>query len=328
MPADVRAAEGRGADLRAAALRRAFGEEVREYLQRHPRQLPSKYFYDALGSALFEAICLLPWYRITRAESALLERHARAMIEPLRRPLTLAELGCGSGDKLALLATRASERFQSIQLVDISPAALYAARRRVETLRAGPVVVHPATYEPGLTQLARVRREGAMLVLFLGSNLGNFDPGPAHEMLTRVRAALQPGDGLLLGTDLVKPERELLVAYDDPLQVTAAFNRNLLQRVNTELGGTFDLETWSHRAVWNADASRMEMHLVSRVEQPVRIADIDLEILFEEGEPIWTESSYKYDPRRVIEIGRAAGFGGAEQWQDEEAGFAITRFEV
>ena len=126
----------------------------------------------------------------------------------------------------------------------------------------------------------------------------------------------------------MKPERELLLAYDDPLQVTAAFNRNLLQRVNTELGGTFDLDTWSHRAVWNAETGRVEMHLVSRVEQPVRIAAIDLEILFEEGESIWTESSYKYEPQRVVQMGRAAGFGDAEQWRDDEAGFAITRFEV
>ena len=319
MPAELRRAE-----LRAAGLRRAFADDVRDYLQRRPRQLPSKYFYDALGSSLFEAICLLPWYRITRAESALLERHAREMLEPLTRPLTLAELGCGSGDKLALLATRASERFQSIQLVDISPAALYAARRRVETLRAGPVVLHPATYEQGLTQLAGVRREGAMLVLFLGSNLGNFDPGPAREMLTRIRAALQPGDALLLGTDLVKPERELLLAYDDPLQVTAAFNRNLLQRVNTELGGTFDLDTWSHRAVWNAEAGRVEMHLVSRVEQPVRIAAIDLEILFEEGESIWTESSYKDTAHGWTRRLEQAGFETVAQWIDGGDAFALS----
>jgi len=321
-------AELRGAELRAADLRRAFADDVRDYLQRRPRQLPSKYFYDALGSSLFEAICLLPWYRITRAESALLERHAREMLEPLKRPLTLAELGCGSGDKLALLATRASERFQSIQLVDISPAALYAARRRVETLRAGPVVLHPATYEQGLTELARVRREGAMLVLFLGSNLGNFDPGPAREMLTRIRAALQPGDALLLGTDLVKPERELLLAYDDPLQVTAAFNRNLLRRINDELGGTFDLDGFAHRAVWNATESRIEMHLASPRAQQVQVAAAGLVIDFAAGDTIWTESSHKYEATHVVAEGHAAGFGSADQWIDTGARFALTRFSA
>jgi len=315
-------------DLSAADLRRVFAEEAGEFLTRTPRQLPSKYFYDALGSALFDAICELPWYRITRAESALLNRHGREILSSLARPLTLAELGCGNGDKMAMLAVRAAERFQSIQLVDISGAALYAARRRLEGLRVGPVAAHQSTYEDGLIRLSQTRRDAAMLVLFLGSNLGNFDAGPAHEMLMRIRGALRDGDALLLGTDLVKPERELLVAYDDPLQVTAAFNRNLLQRINTELGGTFDLDAWAHEAVWNAEHSRVEMHLVSRVPQAVRIAAADLYIRFEAGERIWTESSYKYRPEMVLDMGRRAGFGDAEQWIDESTHFALTRFSV
>ena len=315
-------------DVAAAGLRRVFAEEIGEFLTRTPRQLPSKYFYDALGSALFDAICELPWYRITRAESALLDRHAREILAPLARPLTLAELGCGNGDKMAVFTVRAAERFQSIQLVDISGAALYSARRRLEGLRAGPVAVHQATYEEGLTRLAQSRREGAMLMLFLGSNIGNFDAGPAQEMLRRMRGALRAGDGLLLGTDLVKPERDLLVAYDDPLQVTAAFNRNLLQRINAELGGTFDLDAWAHEAVWNDEHRRVEMHLVSRAPQTVRIAAADLSLRFDAGERIWTESSYKYRPEGVLEMGRAAGFGDAEQWVDESVHFAITRFTV
>jgi L-histidine Nalpha-methyltransferase len=315
-------------DVSTADLRRVFAEEAAEFLTRTPRQLPSKYFYDALGSALFDAICELPWYRITRAESALLDRHGREILAPLARPLTLAELGCGNGDKMARLAVRAAERFQSIQLVDISPAALYSARRRLEGLRAGPVAVHQATYEDGLIRLSQGRRDAAMLVLFLGSNIGNFDAGPADEMLARVRAALREGDALLLGTDLVKPERELLLAYDDPLKVTAAFNRNLLQRINTELGGTFDLEAWAHESVWNAEHHRVEMHLVSRVPQVVRIAASGLLIRFEAGERIWTESSYKYRPERVLDMGRAAGFRDAEQWVDGTAHFALTRFSV
>ena len=315
-------------ELSAADLRRVFAEEAGEFLTRTPRQLPSKYFYNALGSALFDAICELPWYRITRAESALLDRHAREIVAPLARPLTLAELGCGNGDKMGVLAVRAAERFQSIQLVDISPAALYTARRRLEGLRVGPIAVHQATYEEGLTRLAHGRREASMLVLFLGSNIGNFDASPAHQMLTRIRGALRDGDALLLGTDLVKPERELLLAYDDPLQVTAAFNRNLLQRINTELGGTFDLDAWAHEAVWNAEHSRVEMHLVSRSRQAVRIAAADLDIRFDAGERIWTESSYKYRPEQVRQMGRAAGFRDAEQWVDEVAHFALTRFTV
>jgi L-histidine N-alpha-methyltransferase len=315
-------------DVSTGDLRRVFADEVVASLERNPRELPSKYFYDALGSSLFEAICHLPWYRITRAESALLDRHAHEILASLRRPLTLAELGCGSGEKLATLAARTGERFQSFQLVDISPLALYGARRRVESLRMGPVMVHAATYEAGLEKLARTRREGTMLLLFLGSNIGNFEPGPAHQMLTRIRGALTEGDAFLLGTDLVKPERDLLVAYDDPLQVTAAFNRNLLRRINEELGGTFDLDAWSHRAVWNARLGRVEMHLVSQAPQLVRIAAAGYETMFEPDEWIWTESSYKYEPADVLEMGRAAGFHDGEQWVDLTARFALTRFSV
>jgi dimethylhistidine N-methyltransferase len=315
-------------DVSAGDLRRVFADEVVASLQRSPRELPSKYFYDALGSSLFEAICHLPWYRITRAESALLDRHAREILAPLPRPLTLGELGCGSGEKLATLAARTGERFQSFQLVDISPLALYTARRRIESLRMGPVVVHSATYEEGIEKLARTRREGAMLVLFLGSNIGNFEPGPAHQLLTRVRGALTEGDAFLLGTDLVKPEKDLLLAYDDPLQVTAAFNRNLLRRINDELGGTFDLPGWSHRAVWNAKLGRVEMHLVSLLPQLVRVAAAGYETMFERDEWIWTESSYKYEPADVLEMGRAAGFHDGQQWVDQTARFALTRFRV
>jgi L-histidine Nalpha-methyltransferase len=315
-------------DLSLDSFRARFADEVGEYLRLTPRQLPSKYFYDGLGSALFEAICHLPWYRITRAELALLRRHAHEILDSLPRPMTLAELGCGSGEKLSALAVAAGERFQSIQLVDISPSALYDARRRVELLRVGPVVAHPATYEAGLDRLSRTRRDGALLVLFLGSNLGNFDHGPALEMLSRIRAALRPGDALLLGTDLVKPERELLIAYDDPLQVTAAFNRNILRRINDELGGTFDLERWAHRAIWNGPRSRVEMHLVSLSAQLVRVAAADVDILFEPDEAIWTESSYKFEPANVLQMGRSAGFGEGRQWVDGQARFALTRFSV
>jgi dimethylhistidine N-methyltransferase len=302
-----------------------FADEAIEYLLRTPRQLPSKYFYDALGSALFEAICQLPWYRITRAESALLERYAHEVLSDMARPLTLAELGCGSGAKLSTLAARAGERFQSIQLVDISAAALYAARRRVEALRLGPVVVHQGSYEAGISTLATLRRHGAMVVLFLGSNLGNFDPGPAEALLSRIRETLRPGDALVLGCDLVKSERDLILAYDDPLQVTAAFNRNLLRRVNDELGGEFDLDAWGHQAIWNGAAQRVEMHLVSRAAQRVRIAVGDLEIAFKPGDTIWTESSYKYEPEDIVRIGRAAGFTETRQWIDETARFALTK---
>ena len=312
-----------------ATLRDVFAADVREYLQRTPRQLPSRYFYDELGSSLFEAICRLPWYRITRAESALLVRHAPEIIRPLPRPISLAELGCGSGEKLAILVSSAGERFSLIQLIDISPAALDMARYRLEALGIRSSLAHRGTYEDGLERVARHRpSEASLMVVFLGSNIGNFDPPVARTLLLRIRRVLRDGDALLLGSDLVKPRRELLMAYDDPLHVTAAFNRNLLRRINNELGGTFDLEGFDHRAVWNAGERRVEMHLVSRHRQHVRIAAADFELTFEPDEWIWTESSYKYESEQVLEEGLAAGFGRGERWIDRDARFALTRFSV
>jgi L-histidine N-alpha-methyltransferase len=305
-----------------------FVTDVAEYLQRTPRQLPSRYFYDALGSALFDAICRLPWYRVTRAETALLARHGREIFEPLPRPLNITELGCGNGDKLAVLLENGGERFRRVHLIDISPAALRGARARLAVLPAMPVTTFQGTYEQGLSRLATHRGHGAWLVLFLGSNIGNFDPPAAGELLRQIRASLTTDDALLLGTDLVKSQRALQLAYDDPLQVTAAFNRNLLRRINDELGGTFDLESFAHRALWNPQESRIEMHLVSTRRQLVRIAAADLEIEFEKDEPIWTESSYKYEPEQVLAEGRMAGFSGGEQWIDEAARFALTLFRV
>ena len=298
-----------------------------EYLQRTPRQLPSRFLYDDLGSALFETICRLPWYRITRSESALLARHARSILRPLTRPITLAELGCGSGDKLATLAAHSGELFPLVELIDISPAALDMATYRLTAIGIQKIRPHQATYEDGLQRLARRRlANGSMLVLFLGSNIGNFDPPVARDLLVRIRGTLRPGDGLLLGTDLVKPERELLLAYDDPLQVTAAFNRNLLRRINDELGGSFDLDGFGHRAMWNRDERRVEMHLVSLREQHVRIDAAGFDVTFGRDEWIWTESSHKYEPAQVLGEGLAAGFGRGEQWIDESARFALTRF--
>jgi dimethylhistidine N-methyltransferase len=305
-----------------------FATDVAEYLQRTPRQLPSRYFYDALGSALFDAICRLPWYRVTRAETALLARHAREILEPLPRPLNITELGCGNGEKLAVLLEKGGERFRRVHLIDISPAALRSARARLAVLPAMPITTFHGTYEAGLSRLAAHRGHGAWLVLFLGSNIGNFDPPAARDLLRRIRASLSEGDALLLGRDLVKSQRALQLAYDDPLQVTAAFNRNLLRRINDELGGTFDLDGFAHRALWNPQDSRIEMHLVSNRPQPVRIAAADLEIEFKKGEWIWTESSYKYEPDDVLSEGRLAGFAAGEQWIDDDARFALTLFRV
>ena len=237
--------------------------------------------------------------------------------------------GCGSGEKLAILTANGGEPTTLIQLVDISPAALDMAQYRLEAIGYHNVLAHQSTYEEGLVQVARSRpTEGALILLFLGSNIGNFDPPVARELLRRIRAALRPGDAFLLGSDLVKPERDLLLAYDDPLHVTAAFNRNLLRRINDELDATFDLEAFAHRALWDRGERRVEMRLVSRRRQTVEIGAADYAVTLEAGEEIWTESSHKYEVDQVIAEGRIAGFDGAEQWVDEDARFALTRFMV
>jgi L-histidine N-alpha-methyltransferase len=305
-----------------------FAADVERDLSLRPKQLQSKYLYDALGSSLFDAICRLPWYRITRSETRLLASHAGAVVSALgAREGTIVELGCGSGEKMLLLAEALERRGASarVHLIDISSQALEQSEQRLNRLRHVSVVGHWSTYEEGLRMAVAARAEGStMLVLLLGSNIGNFDQPAATLFLDRIRATLSPGDLLLLGADLVKPEHELLLAYDDPLGVTAAFNKNLLVRINRELGGNFDLEAFGHRAIWNRDERRIEMHLVSKADQSVRIPAAAHVVSFRRGERIWTESSYKYEPDGIIEMGAESGFGTRDQWIDVEAKFALT----
>jgi uncharacterized SAM-dependent methyltransferase len=187
------------------------------------------------------------------------------------------------------------------------------------------VISHEASFESGLDEMAReIRRAGLTLVLFLGSNIGNFDPPAASALLDRIRSSIALGDALLLGADLVKPEADLLLAYNDPLGISAAFNLNVLLRINRELGGSFDLRAFRHRAVWNATRSRMEMFLVSTRPQGARIQAIDLDVDFDDGEPIWTESSYKYTAEGLLRELEQSGFGVVAQWIDRDDGFALT----
>ena len=246
-------------------------------------------------------------------------------------PSTVVELGCGSGDKLAALL-RAGHHLPSglpVHLVDLSEAALATAVDRLDRLGRVDVITHALSYEAGLHQAAQTfRRPGRVLVLFLGSNIGNFDPPASDAFLRRIRSHLAPGDALLLGVDLVKPVRVMELAYDDPLQVTAAFNRNLLVRLNRELGANFVVDQFAHRAVWNPEASRMEMHLVARADQDVEIPAAALRLTIRAGEAIWTESSYKYEIDDVRRLLDATGFRVAEQFIDQCDLFALTLAEA
>jgi dimethylhistidine N-methyltransferase len=310
----------------AAAENEAFAADVRFYLSQRPRQLPSRYLYDELGSALFDAICRLPWYHVTRAEMRLLKAHAADILRTPEPPARLVELGSGSGEKLSALVSAGmpSTGRLDVHLVDVSGAALATAARALSVFESVHIVTHQAQYEAGLADAARESgAQGRTLALFLGSNIGNFDPAGAERFLQRVHDSLRPGDGLLLGADLVKSEQALMLAYDDPLGVTAAFNLNLLARINRELDGNIDLAAFRHQAVWNTAASRIEMHLVSTRPQKIRIRRAQVEVTLREGESIWTESSYKYEPDGVAALLARCGFDVHAQWTDE-ARFALT----
>jgi L-histidine Nalpha-methyltransferase len=315
------------ASSQSEAGRTAFAEDVARSLTQSPRQLPSRYLYDELGSSLFEAICRLPWYRVATIEQSLLRKHASAIFSRLPPISTVVELGPGSGEKLVTLMAARPVRDVTVHLVDVSPAALDRAASVLAARSALTVVAHQATYEAGLSAVGKSSdAAGGTLVAFLGSNIGNYDRPGTDAFLRGARAALRTGDALLLGTDLVKPESELLLAYDDPLGVTAAFNRNLLVRVNRELGGDFDVNQFRHRAVWNATGSRVEMHLVSRSRQRVQVREARIDITFDVGESIWTESSYKYRSDDLAPMLDRAGFRAIGQWQD--SGFALTLAEA
>ena len=305
----------------------SLARDVRAGFAKKPRSLPPKYFYDALGSKIFEALGELPWYRITAAEKSLLKRAAPGLARALLGPVRVVELGSGSGEKLALVveALLARRKKPDVHVVDLSGAAVAASLARLAKFPGATATGHRAAYEPGLREAMSPRRgRGQTVVLFLGSNIGNFEPADALRLLRAVRGRLRPGDALLLGTDLVKPESALLAAYDDPLGLTAVFNRNLLVRLNRELGADFDLPAWEHRAVWNARARRVEMHLVSLSRQRVRIPAAGVTVTLAKGETIHTESSHKYRPVDVDRLAAAAGFHRERRWIDRSARFALT----
>jgi len=288
------------------------------------KELPSKYLYDAVGSALFEVICALPEYGLTRAEERLLRQHARDIVDQLPRPVVVAELGSGSGRKTRFLL-EALARWQSTWYhpIEISPTALAVCRRELRDIQSISIVGFEREYLDGLREAAARRTRGEhLLVLFLGSTIGNFDGSSGAGFLSQMRSILEPGDSLLLGTDLMKPVDILVSAYDDALGVTAAFNRNLLARINRELKADFDLQQFEHLAVFNQETQSIEMHLRSRVRQGVTIPDAAHSFQFEEQETIWTESSHKYSQDELARLARQSGFSRRSQWVEPAWGFA------
>jgi L-histidine N-alpha-methyltransferase len=302
-----------------------FASDVREGLDRTgQKELPSKYLYDDVGSALFEVISHLPEYGLTRADERLLRRHAGEIVERLDAPVAVAELGSGSGKKTRWILEALSRWQRTFYYpVEISHSALVMCERELSDIDSISIVGFEREYLDGLLEVAAHRqRNQHLFVLFLGSTIGNFDRAAGVKFLAAVRSILQPGDSLLLGTDLEKPASQLIKAYDDEIGVTAAFNRNLLARINRELDADFDLSQFAHVAKINHDARSVEMHLESKTRQTVRIPAANLHVEFQEGETIWTESSHKYTPDEVFEMARNAGFACQAQWIDEQWPFA------
>jgi L-histidine N-alpha-methyltransferase len=288
------------------------------------KELPSKYLYDNVGSALFEVISHLPEYGLTRADERLLRRHADEIVDRVAGPVAVAELGSGSGKKTRwLLEAFCRRQRTSYYPVEISRSALVMCERELRDIDAISIVGFEREYLDGLLEVAAYRKSGQHLfVLFLGSTIGNFDRPAGAKFLAEVRRILEPGDSLLLGTDLEKPTAQLLAAYDDELGVTAAFNLNLLARVNRELGADFDLREFAHQAKINHEARSVEMHLRSKRRQIVSIPSAEVVVEFREGETIWTESSHKYSADEIIEMACNSGFRCETQWIDEQWPFA------
>jgi len=266
----------------------------------------------------------LPEYYLTRTELEILRASATEIANAAGTGVTAVELGSGTAVKTCILLHGLSRRQMRVPYfpVDISPAALNSARQRVEE-QCSRVSVHPviADFGEGFTFLRRI--PGRKLVLYLGSSIGNFDPEAAVQLLSQIREQLTPGDSLLLGTDLVKPESILVPAYDDAQGITAQFNKNILRRLNRELGADFDLEFFRHIAIWNPEQSRMEMYLESLRSQIVNLGMLDVPIPFLTGERIHTENSYKYTLAMVEDLLEGAGFKLTHTWFDERKWFAL-----
>jgi dimethylhistidine N-methyltransferase len=311
--------------IQITAVQTRFAEEIcAGLLKPGQKELPSKYLYDAVGSRLFDVITELPEYGLTRAEDRILERRSREIAARIPHSVAIAELGSGSGIKTRRIL-RALSGDHDIRYfpIEISATALAACEREMRDISAVSVVGIEREYLDGLLEVAARRKQGEHLfVLFLGSTIGNFEPAAALEFLRKIRSMLLPGDFLLLGTDLMKPIPVLIDAYDDPLGVTAAFNMNLLARINRELGGHFVLSQFEHEARFNEKALSIEMHLRAKQAQAVSIEAADMTIAFRAGETIWTESSHKYRLPQISSTAADSGFDCSAQWIDEEWKFA------
>jgi dimethylhistidine N-methyltransferase len=299
---------------------------VRAGLTAAQKYLPSKYFYDELGSALFDAITLLPEYYLTRAETEILHEWGWEIVRALGNPVEFVELGSGSAVKTRILIEEALRVQRSLRYspIDISREALRAsAQALVERFPALNVTAYAADYFTILSSGA-LKRSGRVLAMFMGSNIGNYEPLQARELLTALGASLKKGDGILIGMDLKKDPLTLQRAYDDAAGVTAAFNKNLLARINRELGGRFDLDDFEHVARYDPATGCVRSDLQSQRTHAVRIEALDADVRFGKGERIHTESSYKFSLDDVDALARDCGLKLERTWTDAKKRFSVN----
>ncbi|MEW6707150.1 MAG: L-histidine N(alpha)-methyltransferase [Pseudomonadota bacterium] len=280
-----------------------------------------KFFYDAQGSALYEAICALEEYYLPRLETALFDRHQHEIAATLPRETQFVDLGCGDGAKAARwIEALAVRRYIGVDIAEPwLRATLQRGRQRFPSVGFDGVVTD---FTRGLALQSVLRPDQPCVFFYPGSSIGNFGPAEAVRLLREIRQHLQSGDRLLIAADAPKERATLVAAYDDALGVTAAFNRNVLRVANRELGGDFEPRAFAHRAVFNETESRIEMHLVAQRPMQVRLGEFG-ERRFEAGEPIVTEHSYKYKPDRFMSLLAEAGFGDVRHWSDERRGYGI-----
>ena len=308
-----------------------FADDARSGLGATPKALPPRWFYDALGSALFSAITNLPEYYVTRTEESILRANGAEILDAMGERVSLVELGSGDSRKTRLLIEALLARQGSLDYhpIDIDASVLESTARRLladfPTLAVNAICTEFSDAAAALRALPPAPGT-RKVVLFLGSTIGNLDDAEAIAMLSSLRSALAPNDALFLGADMRKPRNVLEPAYDDALGVTAAFNLNLLGRINRELGGHFRLDRFAHLAFYNEEQGRIEMHIVSREEQRVAIDALELEVAFAEGETIHTENSHKYTTEQIERIAGATGFTIAKMWTDERRWFTDSLF--
>ncbi|MEA2464742.1 MAG: L-histidine Nalpha-methyltransferase [Acidobacteriota bacterium] len=320
------ASDSRFVLLQAPAASDDFGRDVRAGLTATPKTLPPRWFYDSLGSSLFDAICFLPQYYVMRAEAEVLTSFGTEIAGAFGADVRLVELGSGAARKTRILLDALTQAQPALEYVPVDIDAAMLERSGRDLLSDYPhlrvTAIASDFSRPSVPLALLSRHRGRTVVLFLGSTIGNLDPDAAVAMLRDLRGALAPGDALFLGADLRKSRTILEPAYDDPLGVTAAFNKNLLVRMNRELGAGFALDAFTHRAFYDETLGRIEMHLVSTRAQRVPIAQLGLEVDFAEGETIHTESSYKHDASTLAAFAAQSGFAIYRTWTDARSWFA------